>query len=191
MVALKRHLHSVPPNALSPVVPCNDQQNPPGTAVKLMKASSRVFRIQYLFCSRAFRAADLIHAGRSVHVERPGGRGYRRARCAMRAASTRHKSRRAARRAVELLDPIQACECWIRAAPEDVARCGRDAAEDDLRLCTHRCARDVHASDQNEPVGADRRFCVRAARAPEIWLHICPGCNCAPDWHVLIQGTRD
>jgi len=37
-----------------------------------------------------------------------------------------------------------------------------------------------------------RRFdvlsvCVRAARAREIWRHICPGCSCAPDWHVFIQ----
>jgi hypothetical protein len=111
--------------------------------------------------------------------------------CQMRDAchvGARHKPRRVASRAVELLDPIQACECWIWAARPQKLSGGRRAAEDDLCLRTRECAQMCTRVAENGRLGADRRSSVKAARAREIWLHICLGVICAPDWHVLIQG---
>jgi hypothetical protein len=63
------------------------------------------------------------------------------------------------------------------------------AIEDGLRLFTRECAQMCTRMAANGRLGADRRSCVKAASAREIWLHICLGVICAPDWHVLIQGA--
>jgi len=73
----------------------------------------------------------------------------------------RHNPRRAARRAVELLDPIHAGECWIARRPQMLP----DVVAVQLKttcVSGHANVRaDVRARTQNGRLGADRPPCAK------------------------------